>query len=402
MAALLWGKVYYQDTFTGIIRQEPGGGSSFIYDPSYLENNHRAIAHRLPLQSEPHEYQTELPPFFDNLVAEGWLEQAQSRVLGKRHVSRFELLLAFGYDCAGAVSVIDPNPEKLTDALLDLDDPKEVALLTNRASLSGVQPKLTIIEKDYHFYPTKSNQLSTHIAKFPSAHHLDLVANEYLTMQAFKELLPEEEMAELQIGKVAGFEEDVLIIKRFDRMQGSRIHFEEFNQLLDRPANSKYIGAYKDMADFISTTAGCLPTEIYRLYLRILTGILLGNSDMHLKNFAMLYTPSGLRLAPVYDQLAALLYGYKQSALEIDNHQNLILTKLEAADLIALGHEFGLNDQSILMAVQTLEQRFTRAKETVMQAEFGSTELKQKLAEIMDKIWNNTFVSIGQQLSQRR
>ncbi len=50
------------------------------------------------------------------------------------------------------------------------------------------------------------------------------------------------------------------------------------------------------MADFIRATPGCLPVEIYRLYLRILAGLLLGNTDMHFKNFAMFHTPEGLRL----------------------------------------------------------------------------------------------------------
>jgi serine/threonine-protein kinase HipA len=57
-----------------------------------------------------------LHPFFDNLVVEGWLETAQMRLLGKHQVNRFELLLAFGQDLAGAVSVIDQEPAHLSVA----------------------------------------------------------------------------------------------------------------------------------------------------------------------------------------------------------------------------------------------------------------------------------------------
>jgi serine/threonine-protein kinase HipA len=295
MAKLLWGKVFFNDVFAGYLRQEPGEGSSFTYDESYLSGNNRPISYTLPLQSQPALFQAGLPPFFDNLVAEGWMEQAQTRLLGKRMVSRFELLLAFGQDCAGAVSVIDPNPEKLTDALLDVDDHKELAILTSRASLSGIQPKLAIVEKQGLYYPAKGQQLSTHIAKFPSDNHIDLVANEYLSMLAFKILLPEETLAEIKLGNVQGFDEEVLIIKRFDRKDGKRIHFEEFNQLLDQPSNCKYMGSYKRMADFMRATPESIPADIYHLYLRILAGILLGNTDMHLKNFAMLYSANGIR-----------------------------------------------------------------------------------------------------------
>lgn len=67
----------------------------------------------------------------------------------------------------------------------------------------------------------------------------------------------------------------------------------------------------------------CLPAEIYRLYLRILAGLLLGNTDMHLKNFAMFCTDAGLRLSPAYDAISASLYGYKTIALSIDGAANL-------------------------------------------------------------------------------
>ena len=74
-------------------------------------------------------------------------------------------------------------------------------------------------------------------------------------MQAFAALLPEDTAAEVRIDSVAGSREPALIITRFDRAgDGSRIHFEEFSQLLGRPSNAKYAGAYKDMADFIASS----------------------------------------------------------------------------------------------------------------------------------------------------
>ncbi len=168
MANLLWGKVYYKDHFAGFLREEPGERTSFIYDPSYLDAGHPAIAYTLPLRPEPHIGQAGLHPFFDNLVAEGWLEGAQTRLLNKRAARRFELLLAFGQDCAGAVSVIDPEPSAISQALMDMDDPKQVAILRGRASLSGIQPKLAAVERNGKLRPACVGELSTHIVKFRS------------------------------------------------------------------------------------------------------------------------------------------------------------------------------------------------------------------------------------------
>ncbi len=71
MANLLWGQVYYKNDFVGVLRQEPGKRMSFTYDTSYLNAEQPAIAYTLSLRPEPFISQSGLPPFFDNLVAEG-------------------------------------------------------------------------------------------------------------------------------------------------------------------------------------------------------------------------------------------------------------------------------------------------------------------------------------------
>jgi serine/threonine-protein kinase HipA len=400
MARFLWGKVYHQNRFAGILREEAGDRTSFTYDELYLSEEQPAIAHTLPLQTAPHTA-TGLHPFFDNLVAEGWLENAQVRLLGKRSASRFELLLAFGYDCAGAVSVMDPEPSELSELLLDSEDLKEMAALTSRASLSGVQPKLALVQRKGKYFPVKFNELSTHIAKFPTPEHDDLVVNEYLTTRAFKALLPEDDAVDLSIGEVTGIPEAALIIKRFDRTGFNRVHFEEFNQLLGKKSTAKYDGSHKEMSHFIRTTKGCLPTENYRLYARILAGILLGNTDMHLKNFAMFHTPAGLRLTPSYDQVAAALYRYKTVALAIGEASNLLIGNLEAKNMIVLANEFALSNAAINMIIKQLTRNKDQAKEAILAGNIGSAAFKNQLIKHMEARWNGIFTLIGQSLSTK-
>lgn len=401
MAHLLWGKVYFQEKYAGILQQELGDSVSFTYDSDYLQSNNPAIAHTLPLQQAPHLSQRGLLSFFDNLVAEGWLEQAQTRLLGKREISRFELLLAFGYDCAGAVSVIDPEPAILSDKLIDTSNTRDMAVLTSRASLSGVQPKLAIIKRGGRYYPARSGEVSTYIAKFPSQGHADLLYNEYLTTQAFKELLPDDDVAEIFIDSIAGQSEPALLIKRFDRTATDRIHFEEFNQLLGYKSTAKYDGSYKDMAHFISTTPHCLPAENFRLFGRIVAGLLLGNTDMHFKNFAMLHTTNGLRLTPAYDEVAAALYGYDTVALAMAGARDRRLSDLTAKHIIMLGQEFMLPSEAINMMIKQLEKHKDAAKQVVLDADVSAPQLKDKLLKLVEKRWNGTFASIGKLLSKK-
>jgi len=407
MAQLLWGNVYYKEHFAGVLREESGGRIVFEYDAVYVDGGGESIAWTLPVEKLVHVSDVGLHPFFDNLVAEGWLERAQERVLGWRQgeVSRLELLLAFGYDCIGAVSVMDPEPAELSERLLDMRDVKDVAAFRGRASLSGVQPKCAVVERGGKYYAVQGRELSTHIAKFPSRGQADLVDNEYLTTQAFRALLPDEKVVDLNIGALEGEGdgEPALIIKRFDREAGKRIPFEEFNQLLGKLSRNKYKGAYSEMSHFILNTKGCLPVENYRLYARILAGFLLGNTDMHFKNFGMFREPDGsLRLTPVYDQVAACLYDYKAVALAMGGAEELPLKDLNAKKIVALGEAFGLNKAAIAMAVERLGRNKASAQAAIADAPFGEVSLKEKLIQLIETRWNGTYNSIGKVLSKKR
>jgi serine/threonine-protein kinase HipA len=401
MANLLWGQVYFKETLAGYIRQETGNRISFTYDEDYLNSGQPAIAHTLPFQTKPLIDPMGLPPFFDNLVAEGWLENAQKRLLGKRSASRFELLLAYGYDCAGAVSIVDPDPHPKSSALMNLSNPAEAALITSHASLSGVQAKLAIIEKKGLYFPTASNELSTHIAKLPSPQHADIIENEYLSMLAFQTLSPNDKVATIHIGCIEGFSQPALIVKRFDRQNGQRIHFEEFNQLLGLTSHMKYERDYKHMAEFMLQHTQCLPTEIYYLFLRIAAGLLIGNTDMHLKNFALFNTGNELRLTPSYDQVAATFYNYKTMALSMSGSANLPIEKVTYRHIINLGKAYNLSNSTIRMAVKQLENNIGQAKQIITESPVGNDHLKNQLIKLMEKTWNTTFALIGKALSTK-
>ncbi len=404
MAQLLWGKVYFKDTFAGYLRQEPGERFLFTYDESYLNSNNPPISYTMPLSAEPFISEYGLHPFFDNLVSEGWLEHAQARLIGKRMWSRFELLLAFGLDLAGAVSIIDPEAVKLKALTADTYDAKTFAVMQGRASLSGIQPKLTLIKENNKFRPSHSNELSTYIGKFPSPQLPDIIENEYLTTIACKKLFPEDQFVDLHIDSVEGIAEKALLIKRFDRTpQGTRIHFEEFNQLLEKPSRDKYEGSYKDMADFLRKTPEAMPLDIIRLFTRIIMGIAVGNTDMHFKNFALIYTNQGLRLSPNYDLVSAAAYypSYQSMALTIGGAQDLAISALKPKNILALAKEFELLKQAIQFVLEQLRHNIPNAQETVLEAPYGTPFLKDQIIKQMDKRWNGTFSLIGKLLSEK-
>jgi serine/threonine-protein kinase HipA len=405
MSAALWGRVYYNDLFAGELRQEPSGRGVFTYDPSYLAAGHPGIAFTLPRQPAPHIYEQGLHPFFDNLVAEGWLRNAQARALKVNPDNRFALLLAYGHDCAGAVSVIDPTP--VAEPAIDLGDPNATAALVSRASLSGIQPKLLVVREGRRFRPARRNEPSTFIAKLPSGTLRDIVENEYLTTTACRALLPDDEIVEPAIASIEGIKEPALLVQRFDRLpSGTKRHFEEFNQLLGkRSGEDKYEAAYDDMAAFILKTPGCTPVDAWRLYQRILVCFLTGNTDAHLKNFAMFHTSDGLRLTPAYDLIAAALYPeYRTLALAVGKVANLTLEGLKPKHLVGLSTAFGLDANILMEAVHNLDRRRKAAEKAVTDAakRVGEETLGKNLLDLMERRWNGSFNSIGTYLSKKR
>jgi serine/threonine-protein kinase HipA len=405
MAAALWGRVYYNELYAGELRQEPSGRCVFTYDPAYLEAKHPAIAFTLRLQGAPYVCEQGLHPFFDNLVAEGWLRDAQARALRVDAGNRFALLLAFGRDCAGAVSVIDPAP--VAEPAIEMGDPAITAALASRASLSGIQPKLLAVAEGRGYRPARQDETSTFIAKMPSGALRDIVENEYLTTIACRGLLPDDEVVEPVIAKLKGIDDRVLVVPRFDRLRsGRKRHFEEFNQLLGkRSGDDKYDASYDDMAEFILGTPGCTPVDAWRLYQRILVCVLIGNTDAHLKNFAMFHTPDGLRLTPAYDLVAAALYPeYRQLALAIGTASNLALEQVKPKHLVGLGKACGLDANVVTEAVGNIDRRRKAAEQAVTDAakRAGDEALGQRLLELMERRWNGSFKSIGRFLSKKQ
>jgi len=401
MATNLWGKVYYQNTFAGILSQEAGGRCVFQYDESYIMGKNPAIAFTLPLQQAAFVHEDGLHPFFDNLVAEGWLRDAQARAIGVRKSNRFALLLSFGVDCIGAISIIDPDPTYQIN--VDLNDPKDMAALATRASLSGIQPKLGVVKEGNLFRACHAGELSTHIAKLPSGNITDIIENEYITTVAYRQLLKNDAVVEMVIAPINDVTEKALIITRFDRtITGQKIHFEEFNQLLGKNSEDKYQANYEDMADFIQSNSVCLKAEHEKLYRRILACILIGNTDAHLKNFALFHLPEGLRLTPAYDIVASALYPeYQVLGLGLNDAHKLRINAIKPQALIRLGAAFGLPHQAIKLAIDDFQKQLKPAKEMIMAAKVINLKLKNNLIELMEKRWNGTFALTGQQLSNK-
>ena len=101
------------------------------------------------------------------------------------------------------------------------------------------------------------------------------------------------------------------ITKRIDRISQNStpqmLAMEDFCQLDGRLTEDKYRGSYERCAKIISKYSQQPGLDLSELFLRIVFSYVVGNSDMHLKNFSLLYNSGERILAPAYDLLSTRL-----------------------------------------------------------------------------------------------
>src|SRR5690606_7211265 len=93
------------------------------------------------------------------------------------------------------------------------------------------------------------------------------------------------------------------ITKRFDRVNGKKIHVEDLCQLSELLTEQKYKSSYERVGKIIkqyATNSGLDAIKYFRL---VLFSFLTGNNDMHLKNFSLMHTDTGILFSPAYDLL---------------------------------------------------------------------------------------------------
>jgi serine/threonine-protein kinase HipA len=106
----------------------------------------------------------------------------------------------------------------------------------------------------------------------------------------------------------ARLEGHALAVERFDRAAGGRIHMEDFAQVFGLFPEDKYGSrSYANIAAVLWAETG--DTGAYEFVRRLVFSVLIGNGDMHLKNWSLLY-PDGRApvLSPAYDFVATLPY----------------------------------------------------------------------------------------------
>ena len=168
-------------------------------------------------------------------------------------------------------------------------------------SIQGVQPKLSAVLniKDGRFEIADKN--GRYILK--PQHYLfpELPENEDLTMRLADTIGIEVPLHGLVYSKDKSL---TYFIKRFDRKgQKDKIAVEDFGQLAGMGRDTKYNYSMEKLLKLIDKYCTFPAIEKARLFNLVLFNFLVGNEDMHLKNYSVIVQNGLVKLSPSYDLL---------------------------------------------------------------------------------------------------
>ncbi len=168
----------------------------------------------------------------------------------------------------------------------DSDDDLRL-LLAPGSSLGGARPKASVRDRDGHLA----------IAKFPNkGDEVNTVLWEAVALTiAYKTGIA---VPEWRLDVVA--DKPVLLLRRFDREQGTRIPFISAMSMLDARDNEPR--SYLEFVDILRQHGAAPKEDMHALWRRIVFSVLISNTDDHLRNHGFLWAgPAGWRLSPAYD-----------------------------------------------------------------------------------------------------
>ena len=199
---------------------------------------------------------------------------------------------------------------KLPEIEIDDETLKKLAdeTVNNGLTVPGVQKKLSL----HLISENKSPKLT--IVNFPTGYILKPQAPQY-------ETLPEAEHLVMSMADITGISTVphalignngtyAYITKRADRIMNTdrtaMLAMEDFCQLDLRLTEDKYRGSYERCAKIIKQYSSRVGIDMAEFYIRLVFCFIVGNSDMHLKNFSLIETAEGSGeyvLSPAYDLL---------------------------------------------------------------------------------------------------
>lgn len=251
--------------------------------------------------------------------------------------------------------------------------------------------------------PGVQKKLSLHLASAGKEPRLTLVnfPTGYILKPQVAEFkaLPESEQLIMSMADMAGISTVphalikgntglAYITKRIDRhLKGNQLEMlamEDFCQLDQRLTEDKYKGSYERCAKIIKQYSSRVGIDITEFFIRLAFCFIVGNSDMHLKNFSLIETAEGSGeyvLSPAYDLLpvnAIIPADKEQFALAMNGRK----ANIRKSDFLKLAENCDITLSTAKKLIQSVVRHSPKWMEMCDKSLLPS-ELKKRLNKII-------------------
>ena len=266
-----------------------------------------------------------------------------------------------------------------------LGDLKNLAIkaVSTQSNITGVQAKISLspVLSDQGIGKLAVDYLGKFILKPPSEKYPGMPEVEALTMQMAKEFnigVVPHGLIKMKDGALA------YITRRVDRFGGKKTkgHQEDLCQLSERLTEDKYKSSCERVGKIIKHYAGFPKLAAIDYFKLVVFNFIHGNSDMHMKNYSMTHSETGMYLTLAYDLLNSRLLipdDKEESALTINGKKS----NLKKRDFDALAENLELNTEQRDNVYKQLFRVRKSFNETIENS-FLAEELKDGYLKIMN------------------
>jgi serine/threonine-protein kinase HipA len=263
----------------------------------------------------------------------------------------------------------------------------EAIARAGKMSIQGVQTKLSAVLNIKEQCFDIVDQFGQYILKPQSEYYPELPENEALTMSLAAAIDIEVPVHGLVYCKDNSM---TYFIKRFDRIKHKKkCAMEDFAQLSQLSRDTKYNSSMEKVAELITHAEFCSfpKIESMKLFKLTLFNFLIGNEDMHLKNFSLITRGQQITLSPAYDLLNTTIAQKnprEEMALPLNGKKN----NVQRRDLIDY---FGINRLQLnSKSIHSVLEKIYNALPTwlhLINNSFLSASMKKKYLVLLNARW---------------
>jgi len=282
------------------------------------------------------------------------------------------------------LKLLSPGLKEL--ALLDYtaeEQLREAAIRASKMSIQGVQPKLSAVINIKGGCFELCDKNGRYILKPQHYIFPELPQNEDLTMHLAATIGIEVPLHGMVYSKDHSL---TYFIRRFDRKgRNEKIQVEDFTQLAGLSRDTKYNYSMEKLVKVIDDICTFPAIDKAKLFQRVIFNYLIGNEDMHLKNYSVIVRNNKVELAPAYDFLNSTIVlsgDIEEIALTLKGKKS----NLNAGVLIKyFGQEqCALTDKVIDTTLNTISGAFD-SWFNLIDISFLSNEMKEKYRLLLQK-----------------